>query len=86
MGRSGHHAQRAGSTDAQTGLHLALAAGPCHPLPALLATETTDRVPPPDVPAVDNCSDDEQKNEEQPREGNRSQNAVDKAAKDPADG
>lgn len=74
------------ATTPEAGLHLAQAAGPRHALPALLATETPDRIPPPHIPAVDHRRDNEQNNEEQPRKGNRSQNAVNKAAKDPADG
>jgi hypothetical protein len=66
--------------------HLALAAGPRHALPALLATEAPDRVSPPDVPAVHNRRDNEQNNDQQPRKRCRSQNAVNKVAKDPTDG
>ncbi len=67
-------------------LHLALAAGPRHALPALLAAETPGRVPASNVPGVDDRRDNDQNHEEQPRESNRGQNAVDKAAKDAADG
>ena len=70
----------------EPGLHLALADSARHSLPALLAAETPDRVPASNVPAVDHRRDNEQNNEEQPRETNRSQNAVNKAAEDPADG
>ncbi|WP_346960394.1 hypothetical protein [uncultured Arthrobacter sp.] len=70
----------------ESSLHLAQAAGPRHSLPALLAAETPDRVPASDIAGVDDRRNNEQNNEEYPREGNRSQNAVDKAAKDAADG
>ena len=75
-----------GAPTPESGLHLALAGGPRHALPALLTTKTADRIPPPDVPAVDHHRDNEQNNEEQPRESNRGQYAVNKAAKDPAEG
>ena len=46
-----------GAPAPESGLHLALTAGPRHALPALLATETADRIPPPDVAAVNNRRD-----------------------------
>ena len=70
----------------EAGLHLTLAARPCHALPTLLTTETPERVTPADIPAVDNRRNNEQNKDQQPREGDCGQNAVDKAAKDPADG
>ena len=51
----------------ESSLHLALTAGPRHALPALLAAEAPDRVPPPDVAGVDDRRDNEQNHEQQPR-------------------
>ncbi|RKR12626.1 hypothetical protein C8D78_3728 [Arthrobacter oryzae] len=76
---------RLGAPSPESGLHLALGTSPCHALPALLATETPDRVAPSDIAGVDDRRDNEKNDEEQPRESNRGQNAVSKAAKDPVD-
>ncbi|MFF2031064.1 hypothetical protein [Arthrobacter sp. NPDC058192] len=75
-----------GAPTPESGLHLALAPSSRHALHALLATETPDRVPASDITGADDGRNNEQTNDQQPREGNRGQNAVNKATKDPADG
>lgn len=70
----------------ESSLHLALAAGPRHALPALLTAETPDRVPASNITGADDDGNNDQTNDEQAWKSNRSQNAVDKAAKNPVDG
>jgi hypothetical protein len=70
----------------ESSLHLALPTCAGHALPALLARETPDRVPSLDITGADDDRNNDQTNDEQPRKSDRSQNAVDKVAKDPADG
>lgn len=64
----------------KAGLHLALAARPCHTVPALLATETPDGVPSSDIAGVDDDRNNGRNNDQQPRECSCSQHAVNKAA------
>jgi len=64
----------------EPGLHLALATGADHALPALLATETPDRVPAFHVSGANDGRNNRQKHQEKPGDGDRSQNAVEHAA------
>ena len=64
----------------ESGLHLALATSACHALPALLATETPDRVPAFYVSGANDGRNNRQNHHEKPGDGDCSQNAVDHAA------
>jgi hypothetical protein len=65
-----------GTAAPESRLHLALAAGPGHSLAALLAREAPHRIPPSDVPAVDDGGDNDQYDGEQAWQRDRGNHAV----------